>query len=107
MRRARPANDAGIALIAVMVLGAVAMYAAASLIGHIAYAISRALMDTKVVFPAAGTAHPPIAAEWPARRDIRAFSCNGVAAEGDPCPGSQTDLDDASSFTHLVRMEPM
>lgn len=190
MSRVRPGREAGFALIAVMVLGAVAMYAAASLIGHggvaerrlqeqellklraywagqghISYAISRArqgpacggtcanfaqrkqafddivselneaggqrdwaypelgatyvfpvaasgksiqaLMDLQIAFPAAATAHPLIAAEWPARREFRAFVCNGVAAESDPCPTSQLDLDVASVFTHLVRMEPM
>ncbi len=189
MSRARPAKDAGFALIVVMVLGAVAMYAAASLIGHggvaerrlqeqellklraywaaqghIAYAVSRArqgpacggtcqnfamrrqafdayvgelnedggqrdwsypelgagyvfpvegqgksqqaLMDVQISFPAAATAHPLIVAEWPVRGDFRAFVCNGAATEGVACPTSQNDLDEASVFTHLVRMEP-
>lgn len=188
MRRARLAKDSGFALIAVMAIGAVAMYSAVSLIGdggvaerrqqevellklraywaaqgHISYAISRArqgpacggtcpnfaareqdfddyaeelqtggqrdwaypdlgagyvfpvsarnfsrqaLMDLQISFPAAATAHPLISVEWPVRQDFRALICNGVAVENDPCPIAAFDLDDASVFTHLVRMEP-
>lgn len=60
----------------------------------------------RITYPAATTTHPLISQIWPARRNILASICSGVAAAGDPCPGTFQGLTKTSGISHIAHIQP-
>lgn len=60
----------------------------------------------QITFPAATTLHPLISQVWPAKRNVLASICSGVAAAGDPCPGTFQGLTKSSGISHIAHIQP-
>lgn len=58
-----------------------------------------------ISFPAASTTHPLISQVWPARQNIFAYICSGVANPGDLCPSTFQGLDKTSGITHIAHIQ--